>query len=143
MTAISLILFVIVLLCLFGGLGYYFYTSIYKSASINSETNDSSKDLTKEGECTCNMEVKPVCGADGKTYSNACMATCANISIAAIGECKTNSTNLTKDRTEEEGYVCSMEVSPVCGVDGKTYSNACVAMNVGKVAIASQGECTN
>lgn len=31
----------------------------------------------------------PVCGADGKTYGNACEATCAGVAIVSKGPCKT------------------------------------------------------
>lgn len=116
----------------------------------------------------CTAHVDPVCGCNGVTYSNACMAQSARVDVLHSGACDGEPTEVACgarlgdtcgadefcDFSESAmcGYadgtgvcaprpeVCTALYDPVCGCDGRTYSNACSAMSH-RVDVLHDGEC--
>ena len=49
---------------------------------------DEDNQKAQRGEVSCILIYQPVCGADGRTYSNDCFAEAAGVEVAHQGECK-------------------------------------------------------
>jgi PKD repeat protein len=80
----------------------------------------------------------PVCGCDGVTYSNSCVAQIFHgVTSWTPGICPTECI----DPTQIDNTPCPDIYDPVCGCDGVTYGNWCEALHYGGVTAWTEGPC--
>ncbi|MDP4711011.1 MAG: cohesin domain-containing protein [Saprospiraceae bacterium] len=75
----------------------------------------------------CAVSANPVCGCDGVTYENACVAEASGIATYGLGPC----TGCVDPAAADPLAPCPTTYDPVCGCNGVTYLNACEATKAG------------
>ena len=132
----------------------------YTMGSCEGETSAEDNTTSSSGhQCTaeevnadvCTAIYDPVCGDNDKTYSNACKAcSSGEITTYTEGPCEDERTSGQDGdgyewhqctQNEKEADMCTMQYAPVCGDNGETYSNGCVACSSGEVDAYRQGSC--
>lgn len=116
---------------------------------------------------SCSDLVVPVCGCDGKTYNNRCLASQAAVNVASLGPCSGPPPRACGSRGLQlcpEGQFCYWEPTgscqrddrpgvcaaipqkcteqqqTVCGCDGKDHANECAAAQLG-LSVQWTGPC--
>ena len=86
--------------------------------------------MPEECPAFCPFNYEPICGDNGKTYSNECQFEVAKCNgevneIAFEGDCETSIEILPTTPNVLCDLFCSKIYEPVCGDNGETYSNEC------------------
>ncbi|XP_072811246.1 serine protease inhibitor Kazal-type 5 isoform X1 [Vicugna pacos] len=97
---------------------------------------DDFKKEERNGYFVCTLDNAPVCGTDGKTYSNRCVLCAENtktrsqVGIEREGECESGNPeqdvcSAFRPYVKDGRLGCTRENDPVLGPDGRTHGNKC------------------
>lgn len=123
------------------------------AADSECEVGDICADHGHCAAATCDDVSAPVCGADHRTYGNACEARAAHVTVLFDGECPPSCQRDTDceigDICSTQGFCVQADCDPVasddfsqevCGVDQFTYASACLA-RASHIQVAHEGCC--
>ena len=114
---------------------------LFLSSAVHAQVMDCVDPSLIDPSATCLAVFDPVCGCDGVTYSNSCHAeTMGGVTSWTEGACSSN--GCIDETLIDPNAPCPFIFAPVCGCDGVTYDNACIAETQGGVTSWTEGACT-
>ncbi|RME93099.1 MAG: hypothetical protein D6772_16245, partial [Bacteroidetes bacterium] len=103
-------------------------TNCYDPQYVVTSSATSVDDETGVITAHCPSTYDPVCGCNGVTYTNACLAEASGIRVFTAGTCESSCID---PADIDPDAICTTEYDPVCGCNGVTYTNPCRAEAAG------------